>query len=466
MTQIKTFNNPFWCFAAVAALMSQDIYAGAFSLYTEASAVEIGNFAAGSAAEAVDASTGWYNPAGLVLLNKNQALVSGVGVFPSTKISGLSTYNTVDFEPYKQSFDHASGGEQALVPAVHVVHPLGDRAAFGVSLVAPFGLSTQWYEQSAVRYAATLTQLTTVNASPEISGLLTDHLSFGAGLDLQWARVKFDGVAGSPAGLQFLQELGAEVTPNLLDSSSTNQGSSFGVGFHAGLLSFFNHKHTRVGLNYQSRVSHEFRGYSCLKGRLADPELLNPEASYRNDDLYSDYISLPDIVTLSAYQDLSQKWAVLGSVVYTNWSTFQNIRLFNVAGYSSEESIQTPVTLTTAQNYRNAWRAAAGLNYHVTDAWMIRGGGGYDQTPTVNQERDVRLPDGNRWALSLGSHYAATPSLSFDIGYTYLFGVGQPMINKTQVIDELSSVTINAHALNHAQLGGIQAIWNFDAVKS
>ncbi len=438
-------------------------YAGGFSLYTEGSAAEVGVFAAGAAAEAQDASIGWYNPAGLALLQKNEALISGVGVLPVSKISGMSSYYTDNLAPYQQSFVKLSGGEQAIVPAIHVSHPLGKRAVFGLSVVSPFGLSSNWPEDAPTRYAATLTKLLTANVSPEMGVLLTDHLAFGAGLDVQYADVKFDGVAGSPAALQYLESFGVPVTTTMFDSSSNNEGSSIGVGFHTGILALFNHHHTRIGVNYQSRMKHQFEGHSILKGRLASPTLTNPYEEYKLDGLYSNYIALPDVVTLSAYQDITQKFALLGSVLHTGWSSFKTIELYNVAGFSVESSEQAPINLVTPQGYRDTWRAALGANYRVTDRWMVRIGGGYDQTPTVSAERDIRLPDVDRGAISAGCHYQVTTALGFDVGYTYLFGLGQASINKTQVFDELSSVNIQAQAMNHAQLAGIQAVWNFDA---
>lgn len=438
------------------------VWSAGFSLYTEGSAVEIGNFAAGSAAEAVDASTGWYNPAGLVLLKQDQALLSGVGVFPDTKISGNSIYNTQDIPPYEQSFTRLFGSERAVVPAFHGTHRLGERAVFGLSIVSPFGLSTKWDSTSPVRYSATLTKLTTVNVAPELGALLTDHLSIGAGLDLQWADVNFNAIAGSPAALQYLEGLGSPVTPTYFDSSSLNHGTSFGVGFHAGVMSFFNDKHTRIGLNYQSGVSHQFWGKSTLKGRLASPTLTDPNAIYEVYDLYSNDVELPQIVTLSLYQDITSQWAVLASAVFSGWSILDTISLYHVAGFSVESSEQSPLNIVTPQNYRDAWRGALGVNYRVNDRWLLRVGGGYDQTPTVNAERDVRLPDVDRWAFSAGMHYQPFVSVGLDVGYTYLMGVGEPPIHKTLVFDELSSVTVNAKAMSHAQLVGVQAIWYFD----
>lgn len=127
--------------SAVMALMSiQSAQAGGFSLYTEGSASAVGNYAAGVAAEAADATTGWYNPAGLVRIKKQEGVLSGVGVLPSTKLTGTSTYSTIPIDlPYVQTFSGLEGAENAVVPALHYALPLGDRAAFGLSVVSPLG---------------------------------------------------------------------------------------------------------------------------------------------------------------------------------------------------------------------------------------------------------------------------------------------------------------------------------------
>lgn len=444
--------------ATVIAMMSSQVaHAGAFSLYTESSAAAIGNYAAGIAAEAADASTAWYNPAGLVLLKKQEMVFSGVGVFPSSKLTGTSTFATVDIpEVYVQSFTGLQGSEDAVVPAFHYALPLGERAAFGLSVVAPFGLSTQYGETSPVRYAATLTDLRTIDVSPDIAGKLTDNLSFGLGLDLQYARVKFNGVLGAPT-LAFLNPL---ATPTTFDSTLDNEGNSFGIGFHTGLLGAFNDNHTRIGLNYQSKISQRFTGTSTLTGRLADTEFpASPTAVFSDDLLYSNTVSLPDVLTLSGYQDVNAKLALLGSIVYTGWSSFKTIQLNNV--------VIGPSMLTdtvSTENYRDSWRVAVGANYHVTDKWMMRVGGGYDQSPTVDSERDIRLPDANRWALSVGAHYQPYPSVGLDVGYSYLFAGNNPLVNKTQAIGSTSSYNVNAIANVHAQLVGAQIVWAIDHV--
>ncbi|ASQ45344.1 47 kDa outer membrane protein precursor [Legionella clemsonensis] len=462
--------------AAVVALMAGSANAGSFSLYTESNGSAVGNFAAGIAAEAADASTGWYNPAGLALIREQQAVFGGVGVFPVSELSGTSTFRTTGIPfPYVQTFSDLDGAKNALVPSLHYALPLGDSATFGFSVVSPFGLKTLWSERSPVRYAATLSELQTINASPEIGGKITDNIALGAGIDFQYARVKFNRMLGAPALMQFYGLFGVPVTPNFVDSESYNKGDSFGVGFHAGILGMFNDNHTRIGLNYQSEMRHKFHGFSRLNGRLASPGLditdpfsvlaADPRAVLQNDSLSSNNISFPDIVTLSGYHDVNERLALLASVVWTGWSTIQTIELNNAVAYAPPSATfpggQVLVNSVSTENYSDAWRFAIGANYRFTDQFMLRVGGGYDETPTNDIHRSVRIPDASRWAVAIGGHYQWRPNLGIDAGYTYLFTDEDPIINRTEVIGS-STNTINARGNAHAHLVGAQLTWIID----
>lgn len=457
--------------AVLAVLAHTSAFAGGFSLYTEGTGSAVGNFAAGVAAEAADASTGWYNPAGLALIHEQQVVFGGVGVFPTAKLNGNSTFRTTlpgvgTLPLYNQSFSGLDGGKDALVPSFHYARPLSDNLTVGLSVLAPFGLSTDWKESSPVRYEATLSELKTYNISPEMGAKINQHFALGAGLDLQYAKVKFNRMLGSPALSSFLNSGAA----TLLDSSSHNIGDSFGVGFHAGLMGMFNDNHTRVGINYQSQMRHQFNGDSTLMGSLAATNniFILPYASSTSvsNSLYSNTIKLPEIVTLSGYQDVNDKLALLGSVVYSGWSALQTIQLNNVAAGTASLPTgafsQVLVPSTSDVHYHDAWRFALGANYRVTDAWMMRVGGGYDQSPTDDAHRDVRLPEGNRWAMSIGTHYQFRPDVGVDLGYTYLTPDGTPVINKTDAIGATSSYNVHSSIKAHASLVGAQLVWKFD----
>ncbi len=450
--------------AVIAVLAHNAAEAASFSLYDLGTVSAIGNTAAGIAAEAADASTGWYNPAGLALLDKQQMILGGIGVLPSAKLTGTSTFSTPNYPPYIQSYNNLQGAKNVLVPSFYYALPLGERATVGVSIVSPFGLSTEWDTGSPVRYASTFSELLTADLSPEIGARLTDNFAVGAGLDLQWARVKFNSVLGSPAQLQLFQQVGFPATPTSYDSLSYNKGHSIGIGFHAGVMGIFNANHSRIGLNYQSGIRHKFNGYSELRGPLADPALRNPYARFHSSNLYSNDIKWPDIITLSGYQEVSDRVALLGSVVYSGWSTLKSIQLNNAAAYAQGIG-QVKTNVTSVQNYRNAWRASLGVNYHYNEKLMLRAGAGYSPTPTVDAHRDIRIPDADRWLLGVGAHYQMRPNIGVDVGYMYLFGTNDGKINRTDSIGP-STYNINAKSKIRANLVGLQAVWNIDQIAS
>lgn len=462
---------------AVAALIaSSAVHAGSFSLYTESAAVETSVFGAGAAAEAVDASTGWYNPAGLVLVKGTQYVFSGIGVFPSSKITGYSTFATTGVPSYVQTFNKIQGAENGFVPAFHFSHQLGENATFGLSAVAPFGLATSWPRTSAVRYEATQSRFSTFNLSPELGGRLNENFSVGGGIDLQYARVTFNKMLGSPAQMTAFNALVPAINATYLDSMSYNKGTSTGIGFHAGLMGMFNDNHTRLGLNYQSQVQHRFHGWSRLTGRLASMPAtvgLNvfqqaaallaatPNAAYWSNNLESNSISLPDILTLSGYHDFNERLSLLGSLVFTGWSSLKTIELNRVAAYSPN-SAQVLVNSSSALNYKNVWRFSIGGNYHINQQWTLRAGGGYDQTPTVDSARDIRIPDADRWALAIGGHYQHNPNIGVDVGYTHLFAIGNGRVNKTDIAGSTSTYNVFATSAAHADIVGAQLVWTMD----
>lgn len=457
--------------AVLSVLATGAAHAAGFALYGESSGYTAGNYGAGVAAEAADASTGWYNPAGLSLLHKQEAVLGATGIFPDIRINGTSTYTTEGLPPYTQSFEHVDGSYSGVAPAAHYALPLGEHTTAGLSLVAPFGLSTDWDPNSPVRYSATYTELLTVNISPEIGTQVFENFAVGAGMDFQYSRVKFNQMIGAPTLFQLLDENPAEV-----DTFSNNKGASWGLGFHVGVMGLFNDNHTRIGLNYQSRVRHVFYGHSEFKGVLAnDFDLVGPLPSpgiWKNGNLFSNPINFPDVLTLSGYQDVNERLALLGSVIYTGWNVFKTIQLNNLPAPNISSIPPFAVTEaniinSVAQNYKDAWRVALGANYRINPQWMLRVGGGYDQTPSNNKDRNIRLPDVDRWAVAVGAHYQWKANFGFDVGYTHLFSGSKPTIDSVQQLSPTSAYNVNSGSGHFsADLVGGQVVWVIDPIET
>lgn len=420
---------------------SQYAAAGAFQLW-EQDGASIGNYHAGIAATAQDASTGFYNPAGLVML-KNQQFVLGSNIVDTDfRFHGTVNVDTVGSGP---QFVNVQGGGFNYIPDLHYAAPITDNAVFGFSIVVPFGLKTNYGTNTPVRYAATLSQIQVIDFTPALGVGITDKLSVGAGLDIEHMNGEFNQYAG----------LGT-----FNDTISNNSGSDNAYGYHAGILYQFN-EHTRAGLDYHSQVVHHLNGNSNFLGTLANFPNLDPNGSQVSNDFTAN-MTLPPIATLSLFHNVNN-WDFLASVSYTQWSTFNTFILKNVAGMQTDPIMgfvpSNNLQVIINEGFRNAWNYSVGANYHPNDKWIFRTGLGYDQSPAVEQYRSLQIPDSDRIAAAVGAHYQATKALGFDVGWTHLFVANTRINNLAQIVGP-ETVTTDGSVHGGADVIGGQIVWD------
>lgn len=428
MTQHRTKRLIQLSIAGLLAGFSASSFASGFQLF-EVNGAGTGDFYAGGAANANDASAAFFNPAALVTMKNPQIQLSGVNIFSRINFTGTNTYTSVGSLTQSGS---AQGGGYHFVPSLETAGPFNDEIAWGFSVAVPFGLNTDYDSNSYLRYAATETSVQVIDTSPSIGFKITDALSFGIGFDADRLSATFNSVAGVPA-------LGPSY-----DTLSENNATGWGYGWHAGLLYQFSPM-TRVGFEYRSPVSFNVNGTSKFIGLLAGGE-------QSNDNLSVD-TTLPATSILSAFHQFNPQWAGEATLAYTQWGVFNSLILNNV------QSTSTTVTVNVPEQFRNTWRVAVGATYQPFKQWLFRGGLGFDETPTTAGARSVRLPDGNRFVTAIGAHYQATRALGLDVGWTHLF-FQNGAVSVTQPVATSTSTTVGK-AESSADLVGVQLTWDF-----
>ncbi|MGA7949465.1 MAG: outer membrane protein transport protein, partial [Thiobacillaceae bacterium] len=153
--------------------------ASGFAL-TEQSAGGLGNAFAGAAASAEDASTIFFNPAGMTRLPNRQVAGALHLILPSAKYS--------DGNPVTN--DGGDAGSLAAVPNFYYVMALSPTSRFGLGLNAPFGLKTDYDFGWAGQFSALKSDLKTINLNPSLATKLTDQLSVGIGLNIDYAKAE------------------------------------------------------------------------------------------------------------------------------------------------------------------------------------------------------------------------------------------------------------------------------------
>lgn len=430
-------------------------WAAAFQLWEQDGAT-VGNYHAGRAAEAADASTGFYNPAGLVRI-KNQQIVLGVDpIMTDFKFRG--TVNTTAGSP--QFFTTSTGpvpttvegGTSNLVPFFHYAVPISSWSVFGLSLVAPFGLDINYGYATNMRYALTMASLRVYDLSPSVGVAINDKLSVGGGIDIERARAEFDSAATVP---------GVSVS----DTLARNIGSSNALGFHLGIL-FQSSENTRYGLSYQSKITHHLNGNSTFVGSLANSDDMgNAAGGVQGNSGLKANINLPATTAFSIFHTFNPTWDVMGTVQFTQWSILKDVILQNVSGaVVNPLAFGVPIASNSIivdipQHYRNTWNWSLGANYHVNKKFMLRGGVGYDQTPSKDAYRNAILPDSNRIAVAIGAHLQVLRTLGFDAGWTHLFCVNTRINNPPEVAGAQTVNTIGSVKAS-ADIVGLQMKWD------
>lgn len=365
--------------------------AAGFAL-SEQSGSGLGNAFAGAAAVAEDASIIFFNPAGMTYIEGTQAAGALHLIKPSAEFNNQGSAAGTG-RPLGSDGDDA--GDLAFVPNFYFMTPLTETVKFGIGVNAPFGLKTEYDKDWIGRFQGIKSDLKTININPSLAFKVNEQLSVGVGLSAMWAQA----------------ELSSAVNLGAAERSSTVKGDDWGFGYNLGAIYQVTNA-TRLGIAYRSKVEQHLKG---------DVRFSVSNGPTPNGDVNAD-LTLPETVSISSFSQLNDSWDLLGDVTWTRWSQFQELAIYRDSG---------ALLTSTTQNWENALRYSLGVNYHYSDTLKLRAGVAYDETPTSNEFRTVRIPDNDRKWLSFGAAWQANPSTKLDIGYAHLF-VSDPKIDDDQ----------------------------------
>ncbi len=394
-----------WAVAGALSVASGGVAASGFALYEHGSG--LGNAFAGGAASAEDASTIYFNPAGLARLEGKQIVVGAHALRPSMKFNNTASVPAT-LQPTVGG-NGGDGGSWALLPNGYFAMEFTPQLRAGIGITAPFGLKTDYNPTWMGRFQAIKSEIKTINVNPSISYTLNDTVSIGAGINYQHIKgdltsaVNYSAAAFSAGGLALLGAIGG---PGV-EGMSTVSGSDSAWGGNIGVLINAGPK-TRFGLAYRSRIKYKLSGTVTFTGV---PVLLSTSPLLQNGPVTL-AISMPDSASVSVFHQASDKWDFMADLGWMGWSVLQQLKIDRTSGLN---------VMTVQENWRDTWRIAAGSNYHYNNQWMARIGVAYDQTPVTDPFRTARVPDSARYQLAVGGQYKPSKNSALDFGYTHLF---------------------------------------------
>jgi long-chain fatty acid transport protein len=401
-------------FAVVSALaaFAGGAQASGFALI-EQNASGIGNAYAGQAASAQDASTIFFNPAGMTLLPGRQVVFAGHAIRPSAEFTNNGSAAPV-FLPLGDNGGDA--GDWAFVPNAYLSWQLTPKWFVGVGLNAPFGLKTEYSTTWVGRMHAVESDLKTININPSVAYKVNDQVSLGAGISYQRAEATLSNqvnYAGAVAAVLGAGAGAAIAAAGQGEGLATVEGDDDAFGYNLGAMFSLN-PNTRIGLSYRSSISYNITGTATFGNRPAALAAALPDGP-----VYAD-IKMPASASVSLFHKLNPKWDLLADVSWTKWSSIETLNIVRVGGAA-------PLT-TTPLNWSDTWRLSIGANYHVNSAWTLRMGLAYDESPVPDLDRTPRIPDNDRTWLAFGGQYRLSKQGAIDFGYAYLH-VKDPSVN-------------------------------------
>lgn len=397
--------------------LSGTAHASGYQL-NEHSATGLGRAFAGAGVVGDDYSAVAFNPAGMMLKNSGGQLgISTVQMH--SVVEGNLTQNATGAQlpnrpEGKMDFYKA-------MPSGFAQYRANDRVVIGGGVYSPFGLASiynsDWFGSSH----GIKTELEVVDVAAGGAVKATDSLTFGATLIRRYVHGNLIN------SLPYMPN-----SRNQMDLDGWEWASNFGLMYEP-------IKDTRFGVAYRLNSAHTVKGKNRIKRADLRPMLNGSHAGYSQ-------MTLPNMLTLSAFHKVNDKFGLSGSARWTKWDVFDNFVL---------ESAISPQPTVIPENWKNVWTYALGVDYYHTQDLTFRVGLSYDRAPIRGPKyRTARIPDSDRLWTTLGLSYQKG-NWQTDIGYAHLFMRTAKSHNSDGV------TTLDARHRNYSNMLGVQLQYNF-----
>lgn len=367
-------------------------------LFYEFGTADVGLASAGYNVRAQDASTVFTNPAGMTRLAGTQVLASGQMLWSNAKFSvdaGTSPALGGDDGGYitgSNGWFLGGGG--------FLSYSVSPDLKLGFALTGNFGAPLSYDDDWVGRYYVQETTLLGISLVPSLAYKVTDKLSLGGGVTAMYGSYKNQVAINN-------------VDPTFGDGRLKLDDTDWGWGVNLGLL-YEVTSDVRLGFTWNSQVNLDFDAPAefsnlapGLAGLLYDRGLLNSSIDVG--------IKVPQQLMGSIFAQVSDRWAVLGSLGWQQWSKFGQVEL-------GIEDTANPRDITTDIDFKNTWHIAAGAQYKLSDPWMLSFGVAYDSGFQDGSDVSPLLPANSAWRFGVGAQHQPSESFFWGVAAEYLYG--------------------------------------------
>lgn len=434
----------------------------------------LGSAYAGQAALADDASTIFFNPAGMTRLQGRGQAVVGVSIIkPSSAFTdngsctpylGAGAGTTACPFGADGNLGHRSIGAGAAttraetVPFAYLAWRVSPPLWLGLGFSGPFGLSSNRDPDWVGRFHAIESHSQAVNVNPSVAWQPAGSpVSVGAGVDAQrLSAILSNAVSYRSLALSTQSPALIAAVPAGSEGVATIKADDWGYGWNAGVAIAVSES-LHLGLSYRSPVRFALRGTVRFDGRpaafAAVPALT---AALADGDVHSD-IKLPDILSAALAWEARPGLTVMADWTRTGWHSIHDLVI--VRGDGSTLS-------STPFRFRSTSRAGIGVAWRASEAWTLRAGVARDEGAVEDAFRTPRLPDANRSFYAVGGRWEARAALasgvSVDLGIAWSRFETAPIAQPNQeTATSGPRGSLVGSMATRAVIGGVQLNWSF-----
>lgn len=375
--------------ASAPLFMSQLAYAAAFQLYELGTPI-VGTAGVGQAAVANDASTVYFNPAGMTDLPATEVMLGSEVILPYTNFSANSS-NTI------AGNNGGNAGQLAPIVSGYYVYNFSPKFKMGLGVTSPYAGALYYTNHWVGRYIVQQMSLLTINVNPAIAYKINDWLSLGAGASIEYASL--------------YQTVALRLSPVVDGQASINTGN-FAPGFNLAVF-LTPYPTTKIGIAYRSQIVHHLTGNINFLNISTTPAVRTK-------------MVMPANIIASISQHVNDQFTVLGELGWADWSSMRNTVL-TVDGFSA----------VTSQNWSNTYRVGLGGQYHFQSPLLLQAGVSYDSSPTTSSKRTPNLPMDRQIRVGAGVEYNMSRAITLGLSYEYM-NMGSAPIHNTSKIGTLS----------------------------
>lgn len=405
--------------AAVMAVCAASAAHAAGFMLTEQSAGALGRAYAGVGVDGTDISGVYYNPATMTL-HPGTAIQAGfVAVGLDLAFEGTGKYDGVS--------ENGQYNTQAI-PHGYISHQLTDDMWIGLAMTVPFGMGTEYKDDWKLGNRGISAEVLTFDFNPNVAWKVSDKLSLGAGMSIQYASADLKLSPSAPA------------LPGTLTSEV--DADSLAWGFNVGLM-WSPLENLRFGLSYRSRINHNADGDLEIRQGGDSLPLMDATAT----------ISTPAWAMATAAWDVNDLLSLYATFRWTDWSSFKELEIKNDLKPS-----------VVHNNWQDTYLVSVGADLRFTNWWTFRAGIGYETSAVDDPKyRTAIIPDADRLWLALGSSFKATENMQIDVSAAWLHGIGERNLWSSDGSNPIEDTPEKAGKFEDldAYLFGVQLVYKF-----